>query len=353
MALRASVVNFSPRTAVADRLRWGILSTGNIARQFATGVAASSRCVLAAVGSREQTSANSFAKSYLIPRAFGSYRELIQCDQIDAIYNAPPNSMHHEWTLAALAAGKHVLCEKPLASNAAEAREMFDAAEKAGKVLVEAFMYRSHPQTLAALDAVRSGAIGELQLIRTSFCYRTRRIDGNIRFSRALAGGGLMDIGCYCIDFSRLFAGADAIDAQVTGHLHESGVDDLAAGTITFSNGVLASFVCGMTVQADNTAYLCGTEGYIEIPVPWKPLREGAGFAIGRGTPPRMDAVGKPAPTTPSKEWRATPSGELYGIEADDFAATVFDGQPPRVSRADSVGTMQLLDLMRQRLGMR
>jgi predicted dehydrogenase len=338
---------------VPDRLRWGILSTGNIARQFATGVAASSRCTLAAVGSREQAPADSFAKTYGIPHAYASYQQLIQCPEVDAVYNALPNAMHHEWTMAALAAGKHVLCEKPFAGNAAEAREMFDAAERAGKFLVEAFMYRSHPQTLAALDAVRSGAIGELKLIRTSFCYRTRKIDGNIRFSRELAGGGLMDIGCYCIDFSRLFAGADAIDAQVTGHLHESGVDDLAAGTITFSNGVFASFVCGMTVQADNTAYLCGSEGYIEIPVPWKPLREGAGFAIGRGTPPRMDAVGKPAVATAPLEWRPTPSGELYGIEADDFAATVLDGQPPRVSRADSVGTMQLLDLMRQRLGMR
>jgi predicted dehydrogenase len=336
---------------VTDRLRWGILSTGNIARQFATGVVASSRCTVAAVGSREQTSADSFAKLYQIPRAFGSYRALVDCPDVDAVYNALPNSMHHEWTLAALAAGKHVLCEKPLASNAAEATEMFDAAEKSGRVLVEAFMYRSHPQTLAALEAIRSGAIGELKLVRTSFCYRTRKIEGNIRFSRELAGGGLMDIGCYCIDFSRLFAGADPIDAQVSGRLHESGVDDLAAGTITFSNGVLASFVCGMSVQADNTAYLCGSEGYIEIPVPWKPPREGAGFAIGRGTPPRMDAIGQPANAPPPREWRATPSGELYGIEADDFAATVLDGQPPRVARADSIGTMQLLDLMRQRLG--
>jgi predicted dehydrogenase len=329
------------------------LSTGNIARQFVTGVNASSRCALAAVGSRQRDAAEAFAAHYAIPRALGSYRELIECPEVDAVYNGLPNSMHHEWTLAALAAGKHVLCEKPLAGNAGQAREMFDAAEKAKKVLVEAFMYRSHPQTLAALDAVRSGAIGELKLIRTSFCYRTRKIEGNIRFSRELAGGGLMDIGCYCIDFSRLFAGAEPIDVQVSGHLHESGVDDLAAGTITFSNGVLASFVCGMTVQADNTAYLCGSEGYIEIPVPWKPLTEGAGFAIDRGVPPKMDAVGRLAQAPSPREWRATPSGELYALEADDFAATVLNGQPPRVTRAQSIGTMQILDLMRQRLGMR
>lgn len=335
-----------------DRLRWGILSTGNIARQFATGVAKAHRCVTVAVGSRDRTTADSFAKTHHVERAFGSYRELIECSEVDAIYNALPNSMHHEWTLAALAAGKHVLCEKPLASNAIQAREMFDAAERSGRMLVEAFMYRSHPQTLAALDAVRSGAIGQLQLIRTSFCYRTRRIEGNIRFNPELAGGALMDIGCYCIDFSRLFAGAEPVKLDVTGHLHESGVDDLAAGTMTFSNDVIASFACGMTLQADNTAYLCGTDGYLEIPVPWKPPLEGAGFAIGRGTPPRMDAMGQPAQTAPPREWRATPSGELYAIEADDFVATVFDGQPPRVSQADSIGNMEILDLMRQRLGM-
>jgi D-xylose 1-dehydrogenase (NADP+, D-xylono-1,5-lactone-forming) len=338
---------------VGDTLRFGILSTGNIARQFATGVLASSRCVLSAVGSRDSASAKSFADAYRIPHAFGSYAELVNSPNVDAVYNALPNSMHHEWTRAALAAGKHVLCEKPLAGNANQAREMFDAADRAGRVLVEAFMYRSHPQTLAAIEAVRSGAIGELKLIRTSFCYRTRKIDGNIRFDPALAGGGLMDIGCYCIDFSRLFAQSEVTDVSVTGHVHESGVDDLAAGTLTFANGIIASFTCGMTVQADNTAWLCGSEGYIEIPVPWKPPMEKAGFTIARGTPPKMDAPGQPAPTAPPREWRATPSGELYGIEADDFAATVLDGQPPRLSRGDSIANMEILDLLRQRLGIR
>ncbi|HEY2586729.1 MAG TPA: Gfo/Idh/MocA family oxidoreductase [Tepidisphaeraceae bacterium] len=329
----------------------GILSTGNIARQFATGALSAQRCVLAAVGSRELAGAKAFADAYRIAFAFGSYAELVNSPEVDAVYNALPNSLHHEWTLAALNAGKHVLCEKPLASDARQAREMFDGAERTGRVLVEAFMYRSHPQTLGALEAVRSGAIGDLKLIRTSFCYRTRRVEGNIRFDPNLAGGGLMDIGCYCIDFSRLFAGSKVVRVDVTGHVHDSGVDDLAAGTLTFANGIIASFTCGMTLQADNTAYLCGSEGYIEIPVPWKPPLEKAGFTIARGTPPKMDAVGQPAPAAPPREWRATPSGALYALEADDFAATVLDRQSPRVSRADSVGTMEILDLMRGRLG--
>jgi predicted dehydrogenase len=337
---------------VADKLRWGILGTGNIARQFANGVIASHRGTLAAVGSRDAAAAASFAKTFNITQSLGGYRDVLQSKDVDVVYIALPNSMHHEWTLAALAAGKHVLCEKPIATNAAEAEEMFDAAQRAGKVLIEAFMYRSHPQTLAVVEAVRSGMIGELKLIRTSFCYRSRRIDGNIRFNRALAGGGLMDVGCYCINFSRFFAGGEPSSIDVTGHVHESGVDDLAVGTLKFPNGVFASFTCGMTVQADNTAYLCGTEGYIEIPVPWKPPKENAEFTIARATPPRMDVVGQSAPTAPPREKRVVSAGaDLYAVETDDFAATILDGQPPRITRQDSIGNMKVLDTMRQRLG--
>jgi len=212
-------------------------------------------------------------------------------------------------------------------------------------------MYRAHPLTLAVIEAVRAGAIGELKMIRTSFCYRTRKIDGNIRFSQALAGGGLMDVGCYCINFSRLFAGGEPGRIEVAGHVHETGVDDLAVGTLAFESGALASFTCGMTVQADNTAYLCGSDGYIEIPVPWKPPKENAEFTIARSTPPRMDSVGVAAPVVPPREKRAVTAGvDLYAVEADDIAATILDGQPPRITREDSVGNMIILDSMRRQL---
>ncbi|HSU67651.1 MAG TPA: Gfo/Idh/MocA family oxidoreductase [Tepidisphaeraceae bacterium] len=337
---------------MADKVRWGILSTGNIARQFAAGVATSRRCIVDAVGSRQRESADAFARTHGIPHAFGSYRELIRCPEVDAVYVALPNSEHHAWTVAALREGKHVLCEKPLASNTAEAEDMFLAAEKHKRVLVEAFMYRSHPQTLAVMEAVKSGAIGELKLIRTSFCYRTRRIEGNIRFDKSLAGGGLMDVGCYCINFSRALAGAEPVKVEVTGHLHESGVDDLAAGTLTFPNGIVASFTTGMTVHADNTAYVCGSEGYIEIPVPWKPTKDKSEFTIARATPPRMDAVGQPVPAAPPRERRMIPVElDLFGIEADDFAATIRDGSAPRITPADSLGNMRVLDAMRRSLG--
>jgi D-xylose 1-dehydrogenase (NADP+, D-xylono-1,5-lactone-forming) len=339
---------------VADRLGWGILGTGNIARQFATGVIASRLGVLKAVGSRQQATARDFADAFQVPRPYGDYASVLRDPEVDAVYNALPNSMHHQWTIAALKAGKHVLCEKPLASNAAQAEEMFDVAAKCGRLLMEAFMYRSHPQTHAIEGAMKSGAIGTLQLIRTSFCFRTNRIAGNIRFDRELAGGALMDIGCYCISFSRLFAGAEPLKTSVTGKLHESGVDELAAGTMTFASGVVASFTCGMTLHADNTAYLCGTEGYIEIPVPWKPPRPESGFTIARSTPPRMDSSGKAIPTPlPREKVVVKGSDDLYAIEADDFAESVRGKYPPRVSRADSIGNMKVLDEMREQVGSR
>jgi predicted dehydrogenase len=334
---------------MSKSLRWGILGTGNIARQFAAGMSTARRGSLAAVGSRAEASAAQFAANYRVARAHGSYDDLIADPEVDAVYLSLPNSMHHEWTLRCLRAGKHVLCEKPFATNEAQAQEMFGEATRRGLVLVEAFMYRSHPMTQEILRIVRGGVIGELKLIRTSFCYRTKRVADNIRFDPALAGGALMDIGCYCLDFSRLFAGAEPTDFQVTGHVHESGVDDLAAGFLNLRGGLTASFTCGMTVQADNTAYLCGSEGFIEIPVPWKPPRENATYAIVRATPPKMD--GPLADVKPREARTVSAPAELYALEADDFAAAVVDRAPPRVTEAETVGTMHLLDAMRRRVG--
>ena len=340
---------------MSEKLRWGILGTGNIARQFATGVKASERGELAAVGSRTAEAAQGFAGKFGIAKALDSYQALVEEAGVDAVYNSLPNSLHHEWTIAALKAGKHVLCEKPLGVNAREAEEMFGVAESAGKVLVEAFMYRSHPLTLAVAEAVGRGEIGQLRLIRSSFCFRTTQIEGNIRFSQPLAGGSLMDVGCYCINFSRHFARGEPTEMHAVGRIHSSGVDEYAAGAMMFPGNIAASFVCGTTVQADNTAYLCGDEGYIEVPIPWKPPADGAVYVVTRSSPPRMDKPGKVvAPGAQPREVRTVSvEGELYGIEADDFAATVLDGRPARLSRQDSVGNMRVLDELRRQVGVK
>jgi predicted dehydrogenase len=332
------------------KLRWGIMGTGNIAGQFTSGLAGAKRGLIAAVGSRGEASANSFAQRFAIATSYPSYEQLLADHSIDAIYLSLPNSLHHEWTLKALAAGKHVLCEKPIATTAVQAAEMFDAAQKAGRVLAEAFMYVSHPQTKAVLRAVKEGAIGKVQLVRSSFCYRTSRIDGNIRFSREMAGGALMDVGCYCLHFSRLIMGSEPTSVHAVAHMHETGVDEMTAGVLGFAGGAAATFSCGTRVQAGNLAMICGTDGYIEVPVPWKPPVSGASFTIARSVPPKQDGPGSSLP--PCQTITADATGPLYAMEADDFAAAVLDGAAVPVDHADSIGNMRLLDEIRAQIGL-
>lgn len=334
-------------------LRWGILGTGNIAHQFAEGVAGARRSRAVAVGSRTREAADAFAQRFGLARAHGSYDALLADDEVDAVYVSLPNSMHHDWTLAALEAGKHVLCEKPLAASADEAERMFDAAERCGRLLVEALMYRSHPVTHAIQRTVRNGEIGRLKLIRTSFCFRTRSIDGNIRFDADLAGGALMDIGCYCLDFARLFAGAEPSEAHAVAQLHETGVDEYAAGVLRFESGVLATFACGMTVQTNNTAFLCGDEGYIEVPMPWKPPPHEARYVVTGMPAPRQDQRAGRAPAGPPPRDERTVDAPLplYGLEADDFTAAAIDGAAQRVTAAESIANMRLLDALREQVG--
>lgn len=336
-----------------DQLRWGIMGTGNIARQFAAGLGSALRSRIVAVGSRTASAAQAFAARHQIAAAHGSYDALIEDRDVEAIYLSLPNSMHHEWTIRSLRAGKHVLCEKPFAGSASQAEEMFDVARKHGRVLVEAFMYRSHPQTAAILDTIRSGAIGQVKSIKTSFCFRISRRENNIRFNPALAGGALMDVGCYCLSFSRLIAGEEPDRIHAVGRLHESGVDELTSGMLGFPSGIVASFVCGMLLQADNTAEICGTEGYLQVPWPWKPQRRAA-FTIAHSTPPKQDAAPGTTPVRPPKrEITVEAPAELYALEADDFAAAVRDGVEPRISPADTLGNMRALDEIRRQIGLR
>jgi predicted dehydrogenase len=236
-----------------------------------------------------------------------------------------------------------------LAAHAGEAERMFEAAERNGRLLVEAFMYRCHPLTEAVLQRVREGAIGRLQLVRASFCYATKRIEGNTRFDPALAGGALMDIGCYCLDLARLAVGAEPESATAVAALHDRGVDERASGVLRFPGDALATFSCGMTVQTDNTAYLCGDEGYIAIPVPWKPPREGASYMIKGMAPPRQDR----APGAGPREQTHTVDSPLplFAQEAAAFAAAVAGERAPAVSAAESLANMRLLDDLRKQVG--
>jgi D-xylose 1-dehydrogenase (NADP+, D-xylono-1,5-lactone-forming) len=336
---------------MSTRFRWGIMGTGNIAKQFAAGVNASELSALQAVGSRTHEAATKFATDFQVPVSHGSYDELIRDPRVEAIYISMPNTLHYEWTIKALVAGKHVLCEKPLACTSNEATEMYATAMTRGLTLVEAFMYRAHPQTQAVLDTIASGAIGNVKLIRTSFCYRVRQWEGNVRFDPTLAGGALMDVGCYCIDFSNLIAGDAPVEVRAVSKKHQSGVDEQTSVVMKYGNGITAEFTCGMMVQQDNTASICGEEGYITIGWPWKPSPGNAKFDICHSIPPRQDAsqnVGQKVGPPPRQTIDVPVTKPLYAIEADAFARVVRKEIPSFVTPNQSIATAKILEQIRK-----
>lgn len=325
-------------------LRFGILGTGNIAKQFAADVQKSDRCEITAVGSRSKTKADLFAERFGTMNRHADYDQLLADDEVDAVYISTPNALHREWTEKALAAGKHVLCEKPLTTSRADAEAMFAAAKAADRLLVEAFMYRAHPQTMQLKETIRSGAIGTVKLVRASFCYSTKKLDGNVRFDPNLAGGALMDVGCYCINAAMMIAGTKPDSWHAFSRMHERGVDEQTTGILHFPTGMTAEFTCALTTQASNTLHICGDEGWIEMPVPWKPPTGAAGFTIRRATPPKQDG-GKTDSAGPEKI-EVPDLRPLYGIEADAFAAAVAGEEEPFMPAGESIALAGILEEM-------
>ncbi|WP_432797705.1 Gfo/Idh/MocA family protein [Poriferisphaera sp. WC338] len=343
------------------KIRYGILATGNIARQFAEGINdGATLSSVQAVASRSADKAQTFATKHNIPTAHPNYDALLNDPNVDAIYNATPNNLHHEWTIRALNAGKHVLCEKPFSLSSQQTEEMFAAAEQNNRLLAEAFMYFTHPLTQAYLEQIRQGAIGRPKLIRASFSYAAANPDTNSRFSTELAGGSLMDIGCYCVTLALLVAQSMSPTAsepsKITceAHLHPTGIDDYAAATLRFPNQLIVSFTCGMTAHLNNTTFISGDKGYIEIPIPWKPPVTGATYRIGRNAPPKQDNpnAGK-APTAPPLETFTIDAGKpLYALEADAFADSILTGSSLFITPDFTRCTTRILDELRQQAGL-
>ena len=343
------------------QLRFGILATGNIARQFADGVqSGATHSTITAVASRTQQSADNFAKTYCIPQAHSQYNALLTDPNVDAVYIALPNNMHHEWTIRALNAGKHVLCEKPIAVNAEQAAEMFQVAESQGLLLAEAYMYLTHPLTQSLVDELHAQTIGPVKMVRSSFSFAVGNPDNNSRFSTELAGGALMDIGCYCVTLALLVAdtitspGTYPSQIQCAAHLHPSGVDDYASVSLRFPNDLIASFVCGMSSQMNNISFISGRDGYIEIPIPWKPPMENAVFHIGQNITPKQDQHSDTKPRAVLQNHTTTVSADkpLYALEADAFAAAVFGKQPLFITPDFSLRTIRILDALRSQAGL-
>ena len=305
------------------KLNWGLLSTARINRELISPLNASNRNRLLAVASRSRASADNYAREHNIPRAHGSYEALLTDPEIDVIYNSLPNDMHAEWTIKALRAGKHVLCEKPFALTLAEVDSMIAASRETGKVLAEAFMYRHHPQTLKVKEIVDGGVLGKLQLIKGSFTFRFNR-EGNFRFQKEMGGGSIWDVGCYPISYARMIVGAEPLEVfgwQVDG---PGGADESFVGQMRFANGVHAQFDCGFKSPSRNFIEIVGTDASLQIPVPFKPALDEK-FFLKRG-----DEI----------ETILIEGQELYLGEVEDIADAILLGQPPRISLAESRGNI-------------
>ncbi len=308
-------------------LRWGLLSTARINRALIPALRESKRNFLSAVASRSQEQANAYAKEWKIPRALGSYEALLDDVDIDVIYNPLPNHLHAEWSIKALQAGKHVLCEKPLALSASEADEMIVAAKESGRVLAEAFMYRHHPQTLKVKEMVDSGALGELRLIRGAFTFTLTRQD-NYRWHKEMGGGSLWDVGCYPVHYARTLVGTEPLEVfgwQVTG---AGGCDETFIGQMRFASDVLAQFDSSFRSSYRVEMEIVGSQASLRIPNPFKPGRRET-LLLQRGD--RQEKI------------QIRSRGALYLGEVEDMADAILLGKAPRVSLEDSRGNVAAL----------
>jgi xylose dehydrogenase (NAD/NADP) len=309
---------------VARTLRWGFLGAARITRALVPALRAAPGHELVAVASRSIDKAREHAAQWSIPRAIGSYEELLASPDIDIIYNPLPNSLHAEWTIRAAEAGKHVLCEKPLALTVEDVDRIAAAAKRAGVVVAEAFMYRHHPQTLRIKRLIESGSIGELHLVRGSFTFNLDR-PGDVRRDLALGGGSIWDVGCYPISMARFVAGAEP--TVVFGHAiyGPTGIDEGFAGQLMFGDALHAQFDSGFRAPFRTHTEIVGTTGAIQVTRPFKPTHEET-VIVNRG-----DRV---------EEIRVTSHEELYLPEIEDLGRAILEGTPPRVTLADSRGNV-------------
>jgi len=245
-------------------LRFGILGCANIAKPFVRDVAASPAVRVVAAASRNADTAAAFAAAHGIARHHGSYEALLADAEVDAIYLPLPNSLHAEWAIKAAESGKHVLCEKPLALDAGQARAMFDAAQRHGVMLLEAFPYYFQPQTGDMLALLHGGVIGSVRSVQACFGFTLSNPQGNIRMNRELGGGALLDAGSYALSLIRLAMGCAPQRVQADAHWAESGVDISLAGTLYYADGRRAQLTCAMDTAVHRRAIIVGTQGVIE-----------------------------------------------------------------------------------------
>jgi predicted dehydrogenase len=330
------------------KLRWGIISTGKIARTFARSLAQSVSGELVSVASRTAEAAASFAAEFGVSRAHGSYEALLADPEVEAVYIATPHPWHAKWSILAARAKKHVLCEKPLGMNHAEVSAIVQAARENDVFLMEAFMYRCHPQTREMVRLLRAGALGRIKSIQASFCIDGAYAASGRLLNNELGGGGILDVGCYPVSMARLVAGiangepfSEPISLHALGHVgQDSRVDEYASAILKFPGEIVATLATAVQLWQDNSVRIFGSEGRLFLRTPWHPALDTDFSEIVIERPkhePEIIRVSAPATT--------------YSYEIDAVRAELERRQAPEMSWADSLGNALTLDRWRSALG--
>jgi xylose dehydrogenase (NAD/NADP) len=311
---------------MTSKLRFGLIGVGRIARnRIAPGIHAATHAMLYAAASRELAR----AESVRAERAYDSYDALLNDPDVDAVYVATHNGLHKELSIAALRAGKHVICEKPLAMNARDCEEMLRVAESSGRLLAEAFMYRHHPQIARTQELVRDGAIGDVMAVEASFRFPLTNLD-DVRMNAAWGGGSLLDVGCYCVSASRLFLGDSPVGMKAMAATHPvKKVDTSLQGVLDYGSGRYAIISCGFDSGVHQKVVVCGTSGTIELSQPFKSWM---------GHPHIMVRAGE------REEVIVFDAADTFQLEVDDLALAIMNGRTPLVDAADALRNMEILD---------
>jgi predicted dehydrogenase len=330
-------------------VRWGIVGTGKIARLLATAIAESRDGRLVSAGSRSAERADAFAREFDVPRSHPRYDGVVADEDVDLVYVATHHPAHREWAVRAAENGKHVLCEKPIAMNHADAALIVDAARRNDVFLLEAFAYRCHPQTSRLVEVLRSGIVGEVRMIDAVFGYDAGPKPENYLLVRELGGGSMLDVGCYTTSMARLVAAtsmevevAESVDVTGAASVGTAGVDLSAAATVLFEGGPLARVACSIEANLESAVRIYGSDGRITVPSPWLPGRKAPEPAIileRRGAEPEVIST-------------AVDAG-VYTVEVDVVNELVRAGErSPRVmSWDDSLANMRTLDRWRSAAG--
>jgi predicted dehydrogenase len=309
-------------------LQWGILGTAQINRPFLTALHASIRNNPLAIASRDLKRAQIFANEWGLPKAYGSYASLLQDPDIDVVYIPLPNGMHAEWAIKAAKAGKHVLCEKPIAMNTAEVEAMSEAAAQTNVVLIEALMYRHHPQTLRAKEVLDSGAIGDIIVMRGSFTIDLAGDPKNIRLNPQLGGGSIWDLGSYPISYARFLVGIEPVEVYAQQIIGSTGVDEVLVGQMRFPGDVFTQINCGFCSPFRMRMEVIGSKGTMDIPIPFIPDRHAKIALTLKGETREIAIQGQ----------------DLYIGEIEDMADAILEGKSPRVGLSESRGNVATIE---------